>query len=190
LTLCLLHDHDNNWLERFEMKKRLALLAPLLTLMVASTASGQAWTGSGASYSSETTPPVSIFLRFSPQARTNATLPDWQYGIALSPTQLRERDFVGQQRGMEVRLGQGQFGLWSQGSNGKLLANFSARPQTMNAQETSNSGRGKVSNALLIGGVIVGAIVIAAAISPDKEPLLCSGNTVPNPIAGTCEPVR
>lgn len=42
---------------------------------------------------------------------------------------------------------------------------------------------------LWIGLGALAVVGVAAALSSDDEPTLCTGNTIPNPISGECEPL-
>lgn len=70
-------------------------------------------------------------------------------------------------------------------SRRSTLASWS--PQT-GALSFAGEGDGS-GNWLWIGLGVAAGIGVAAALSEDDDPLICTGNTIPNPIAGTCEPL-
>ena len=72
------------------------------------------------------------------------------------------------------------------GSAGRRIDFINWSPQTGNLSLAEGAGQ---TDWLWIGLGVVGVIGIAAALAEDDEPLLCTGNTIPNPISGECEPL-
>ena len=65
------------------------------------------------------------------------------------------------------------------------LASWS--PQT-GALSLAGEGEGS-GNWLWIGLGVAAGVGVVAVLTQDDDPLMCTGNTIPNPIAGTCEPL-
>jgi hypothetical protein len=72
------------------------------------------------------------------------------------------------------------------GSAGRRIDFINWSPLTGNLSLAEGAGQ---TDWLWIGLGVVGVIGIAAALAEDDEPLLCTGNTIPNPISGECEPL-
>jgi hypothetical protein len=175
------------------MTRLIAMLLMVPIMLVAPNAHAQNW-GEGAR---DQAAPVIAFVRFSPQPRASKSTAAWQYGLsfaapsewspALSGAGTLGRDHT--TSGVEIRLGEADRGLWSRGSNGQKLASFNMAVDRLDANEGAGSKKTSIGTILLIGGVVVGGLILISAASSDNPPLLCTGNTIPNPIKGTCEPI-
>jgi hypothetical protein len=179
--------------------KQAAIIIPLLTALFTSSATAQNWSQSDSQMpftgiAHAHVAPVQVFARYTFQPQRATPHSPWQIGLAFNqldnhrPVKYRSSDVITPgQSVIELRFDGANSGIWSSGTNGHLIA--APGQEVLNASKTK-SGLNGVSQGLLIGGAILGGIVIVAALSPDKDPLTCAGNTVPNPIAGTCEPLR
>lgn len=83
--------------------------------------------------------------------------------------------------GIEYRFGQENGGIWAIGQTQTCL------DDTFHQNGANIGGDNK---ALYVVGGILAVAVIAVALAPDKKPTMCSGNTIPNPISGRCEPLQ
>lgn len=135
-----------------------------------------------------------VFFRYSPSIRGSAA-ENTTFGFGLYQSNpLDENGLQGnrlapQSRiGMEYRLDTTHQGIWLRGNtpNGANEVRLNAR--TRDAYGYSNSNGGSGNTLLMVAGVVV-VVALAAALAKDKEPTLCSGNTIPNPISGRCEPL-
>ncbi len=179
------------------MSRLLTSLVLLPILLAAPDVSAQSWSENAQSTRHVQSAPLTAFVRFSPQPNASRSTQAWQYGLSFAGTRQQSRaynDFSNfgndePTSGFEVRLARSDLGLWSRGGDGQLLASFNATYDKLNARETTGAKKGNIGNVLLIGAAVVGGIVLIAAASGDNAPLSCSGNTVPNPIKGTCEPI-
>jgi hypothetical protein len=168
------------------------MLIPIVLFVGANGAQAQPFLGGHLAPVSSDAPAVGIFARYTLQPPLARQQEAWQVGLAFSQPNRSSRFSYAEPLtpALEVRFGKQNFGLWSAGTNGSLIAGLHSRQITLSANQATSGQMSGLSRGLLIGGAIVGGIVLLAALSPDKKPLLCTGNTVPNPIAGTCEPIR
>lgn len=166
-------------------------------LFIAPEVSAQSWPDYSQTSLQEPSAPVTAFVRFAPQPRASKSTPAWQYGLSFAGTAQNSRTSAfnnpmrgeASNSGFEVRLGRSDLGLWSRGGNGQLLASFNDAYDKLGATEITVSKKGNIRSVFLIGAAVVGGLVLIAAASGDNSPVVCSGNTVPNPIKGTCEPI-
>jgi hypothetical protein len=79
-------------------------------------------------------------------------------------------------------------GFWLKGS--QSVSFRSIRDAASAARAQGELGRGGQSSALLVGGLVVGALLLVTLTQDSDGPEQCSGNTVPNPLSGKCEPLQ
>lgn len=136
-----------------------------------------------------------VFFRYSPSIRGSASEnTTFGFGVYQSNS-LNENNFADSRLasqsgvGMEYRLDAAHQGMWLRGHTPNGANEVRLNAQTRDAYGFGNSNGGSGNTLLIVAGVVV-VVALAAALAKDSDPLMCSGNTIPNPISGRCEPLN
>jgi|GEM_PF-6639346 hypothetical protein len=135
-----------------------------------------------------------VFFRYSPSGTQN---PNGNATFGFGVYQSRPMNFdSGAQSsspspariGVEYRLDSGQQGLWLRGNSLNTASEVRLNSRVRENYGIRQSDGGNGGTLLMVAGVVV-VVALAAALAKDSSPTLCSGNTVPNPLTGRCEPL-
>ncbi|KAF0111392.1 MAG: hypothetical protein FD163_1007 [Hyphomonadaceae bacterium] len=134
-----------------------------------------------------------VFFRYSPSMR-GIPAANTTYGLGvyqsnpIGDNNLRPTNIASPtQFGLEYRLDDAHRGAWLRGASLNASSEVRLNAQTREAYGLRNSEGG--GNTLLIVAGVVAVVALAAALARDSSPLYCSGNTIPNPISGRCDPL-
>ena len=155
----------------------------------------QGFASHGPGVHAEAGPEATVFLRIPFGGQTSEQAP--RFGFSLASGCFGSASFSSQAsldacdtkpfRSLEISSGFGE-GPWSLSFGGAARRSeiLSWTPRT---GALSLAGDGDNGGWLWIGLGALAVVGVATALSSDDEPTLCTGNTIPNPISGECEPL-